>query len=314
MNHRQRFGLIALGAAVAVVLGFGALQVGAQDIKGEVKIDGSSTVYLITEAVATNFKKLHPGVNVTVGISGTGGGFKKFAAGETDISDASRKIKDVEAANCKKNGIEFTELQIAWDGLAVAIHKENTWATKMTVEQLKKIWHPDTAAQKWSDVDPTWPKEDIQLYGAGPDSGTFDYFTETINGKEKLTRKDYTASEDDNSLVQGVARNKYALGYFGLAYLEGHKDKLVAVALAAKDGKFVEPKVDTVLDRSYPISRPLYIYVANKALARPEVKEFVGYYLRRSDLVSDVKYVPLSALQANRTKKAFEGALKSAAK
>jgi len=314
MNLRQRLGLTLLGAALAGVLGWGALHGQESEVKGEVKVDGSSTVYLITEAVATNFKKLHPKVNVTVGISGTGGGFKKFAAGETDISDASRKIKDAEAANCEKNGVEFTELQIAWDGLAVAINKENTWATKMTMEQLKKIWHPDSAAKKWSDVDPTWPNEKIELYGAGPDSGTFDYFTEAVNGKEKVTRKDYTASEDDNNLVLGVARNKYALGYFGLAYLEAHRDKLAAVALAGKDGKFVEPTIETVLNRSYLISRPLFLYVSNKSLARPEVKEFVSYYLRRSDLVSSVKYVAMNARQSFKTKEAFEAALKSISK
>ena len=317
MKHRHRFGLAALGAALAVVLGFGALHVAAQDIKGDVKIDGSSTVYLITEAVATNFKKLHPGVNITIGISGTGGGFKKFAAGETDVQDASRRIKEAEADNCKKNGVEFTELQVAWDGIAVVVHKENTWANKLTIEQLKKIWHPESAAKKWSDVDSAWPKEEIQLYGPGPDSGTFDFFTEAVNGKEKVTRKDYTASEDDNTLVQGVARNKYSLGYFGLAYYEAHKDKLIATALAAKDGKdgkFIEPTSETVLNRSYPLSRPLFLYVKHSSLARPEVKEFVSYYLRRSDLVSAVKYVPMSALQANKSKRAFEEAVKAASK
>jgi phosphate transport system substrate-binding protein len=317
MSLRHRFGFAAIGAALAVVFGIGALRVGAQDIKGDIKIDGSSTVYLITEAVATNFKKLHPGVNISIGISGTGGGFKKFAAGETDLQDASRKVKDAEAENCKKNGVEFTELQIAWDGIAVVVHKENAWAGKLTMEQLKKIWHPDSAAKTWSDLDPTWPKEEIKLYGPGPDSGTFDFFTEAVNGKEKVTRKDYTASEDDNTLVQGVARNKYALGYFGLAYFDAHKDKLTAVNLAAKDGKegkFVEPTTETVLNRSYPLSRPLFLYVKQASLARPEVKEFVSYYLRRSDLVSSVKYVPMSALQANKSKRAFEEAVKAASK
>ncbi len=290
-------GMFAL-AALCASLSSGSIQ--AQDkLKGEIKIDGSSTVYLITEAMATNFKKLHPEVNITVGISGTGGGFKKFAAGETDISDASRKIKPGEVEGCKKNNIEFSEIQIAWDGLAVVIHKDNNWARKLSVEQLKKIWHPEMAAKKWSDVDPSWPAEPILLYGPGPDSGTFDYFTEAINGKEKLTRTDYTASEDDNTLVQGVSRNKYALGYFGLAYYEAHKDKLNVVAVAAKNGDpFVEPTVETVLSSSYrPLSRPLFIYIKSSSLKRPEVRSFAEFYTRRSDLVAASKYVPLTALQ-----------------
>lgn len=272
---------------------------GQDQLKGNIRVDGSSTVYLITESMATQYKTLHPGVNISVGISGTGGGFKKFAAGETDISDASRKIKPGEIEACKKNNIDFTQLQVAWDGLAVVINKENTWATKMTVDQLKKIWHPESAAKKWSDVDPSWPNEPIILYGAGPDSGTFDYFTEAINGKEKLTRTDYNASEDDNTLVQGVSRNKYALGYFGMAYYDGHKDKLTAVAIAEKNGDpFVTPSIETVLANTYkPLSRPLFIYVKNSSLQRPDVRQFVEFYMRRTDLVAASKYVPLSNLQ-----------------
>ena len=294
---------------------------GAQDkLAGSIKADGSSTVYLITEAMATNFKKLHPAVNITVGISGTGGGFKKFAAGETDISDASRPIKDAEAKACKQNGIEFVELQVAWDGLAVVINKQNNWATKLTVEQLKKIWHPDTDkfknAKKWSDLDPNWPNEKIELYGPGADSGTFDYFTEVINGKEKLTRPDYNASEDDNVLVTGVERNKYAMGYFGMAYYEAHKDKLTAVAIkGAKSDNYVLPSADAVLYKKYtPLSRPLFIYVKMDSLKRPEVQEFCRFYLRRGDIVATVKYVPLSSLQQSKEKTKLEEALKVAAR
>lgn len=288
------------------------ISVRAQEkLKGEIKIDGSSTVYLITEAVATNFKKLNPDVSISVGISGTGGGFKKFASGETDISDASRKIKPAEIENCKKNNIDFHEFQIAWDGLAVVVNKENDWARKMTVDQLRKIWHPDFAAKKWSDIDPAWPAEPIQLYGPGPDSGTFDYFTEAVNGKEKVTRNDYTASEDDNTLVQGVSRNKYALGYFGLAYYEAHKDKLVAVAIAAKEGDpYVTPSAETVLSNTYrPLSRPLFIYVKSSSLKRPDIRAFVEFYLRRTDLISASKYVPLSALQLRAQNAALKKAL-----
>jgi len=233
----------------------------ADDLKGEIKIDGSSTVYLISEALATAFKKDHKDFKITVGISGTGGGFKKFTAGETDISDASRPITKEEKETCAKNGIEYLELQIAWDGLAVVVHPDNTWAKKMTVEQLKKIWHPDIAAKKWSDVEPGWPKEEIKLFGAGPDSGTFDYFTEVINGKNRLSRKDYTATEDDDVTVKGVAGNKYALGFFGVAYYEVNKDKLACVAVAEKAGsEFILPTKENVLKKTYkPLSRPLFL-------------------------------------------------------
>jgi len=293
---------IAIGAVTLTAVCVMAMTRGAlaqEKLRGDIKIDGSSTVYLITEAMATNFKKLHPDVNISVGIAGTGGGFKKFASGETDISDASRKIKPGEAENCKKNDISYTEIQVAWDGLAVVIHKDNTWANKMTVEQLKKIWHPESAAKKWSDVDPSWPAETIALYGAGPDSGTFDYFTEAINGKEKVTRTDYGASEDDNNTVQGVARNKYAMGFFGLAYYETNKDKLNVVAVAPKAGDdYVTPTNATVLANTYkPLSRPLFIYIKDSSLKRPEVRAFAEFYMRRTDLVAASKYVPLSALQ-----------------
>jgi len=281
-----------------------------KNLKGEIKIDGSSTVYLITEAVATNFKKLHPGISITVGISGTGGGFKKFYNGETDISDASRAIKSQEVEMCKKNGIVFLELQVAWDGLAVVVNKENTWATKMTAEQLKKIWHPDTAAKKWSDVDPSWPDQPIKLFGPGTDSGTFDYFTETINGKERLSRSDYTPSEDDLVLVKGVEQNKYALGYFGVAYYETHKDKLNVVAVKAKDGDaYVAPSKDTVLKRKYPLSRPLFIYVKTSSLKRPEVRAFADYYLRRPELAENVGYVRMNALQQAKEYKKLAAAI-----
>jgi phosphate transport system substrate-binding protein len=306
-------------ACVALGLGMVPAAATAQvKLRGEIKADGSSTVYLITEAAATQFKKLNPAVNITVGISGTGGGFKKFAAGETDISDASRPIKPAEAQACKKNGIDFIELQIAWDGLAVIINKENTWATKMTVEQLKKIWHPNTDtfkhAKKWSDVDPSWPDAKIELYGAGPDSGTFDYFTEAINGKEKVIRNDYNASEDDNNTIIGVERNKHAMGFLGLAYYEGHKDKLAVVAVANKSGEFVLPSSETVLTKKYaPLGRPLFIYVKKSSLQRPEVQEFARFYMRRPDVVSSVRYVPMSALQQTKERKKLEDAIKAVA-
>jgi len=300
--------MVLVLAGLAMASSFGR----ADDLKGEIKIDGSSTVYLISEAMATNFKKEHANVNVSVGISGTGGGFKKFMAGETDINDASRAIKPAEADGCKKAGIDYVDFQVAWDGITVVIHPENTWAKKMTVAQLKKIWHPEMKAQKWSDVDPSWPKEEIKLFGPGPDSGTFDYFTEVINGQEKLTRVDYEANQNPDVLVKGVAGNKFALGYFGLAYYEDNKAKLAAVAVAAKDGgDFVLPSKETVLNKSYqPLSRPLFIYVKKTSFKRPEVQEFVKFYLRRNDLVEQAKYIQTTTRQRNEQQDKFEAALK----
>jgi phosphate transport system substrate-binding protein len=281
-------------------------------LKGEIKVDGSSTVYLVSEAVASQFKKENAGINITVGLSGTGGGFKKFAQGEIDIQDASRAITKTEVEKCKANGIEYTEIQIAWDGIAVVVNKENTWATKMTMEQLKKIWQPTNPAKTWKDVDANWPDEKIDLYGPGPDSGTFDYFTEEVNGKTRETRKDYNASGDPTTMVQGVSRNKYALGYFGLAYFEANTGKLNDVAIAAKSGKYIAPTAKSVLSREYPLSRPLFIYVGHKALGRPAVQEFARFYLRRTDLVSEVGYIPLSTLQHAREKQKLEKAIKAA--
>jgi phosphate transport system substrate-binding protein len=283
-----------------------------KEMTGEIKADGSSTVFLITRSMAKEYNKLHPKVNITVGVSGTGGGFKKFAAGETDVQDASRAIKDAEKKLCEEKNLKYTELQIAWDGLAVVINKENTWAAKMTVAQLKKIWHPDTAAKTWKDVDPSWPDAKIDLFGAGTDSGTFDYFTEAINGKEKVTRPDYQASEDDNIIVKGVSENKHALGYFGVAYYEQNKAKLQAVAIAFKDGDpYVLPTKEDVLTNKYkPLSRPLFIYVKDASLKRPEVLDFVKFYQRRNDLVGASGYVELSAEQSFVQQEKLEKALK----
>jgi phosphate transport system substrate-binding protein len=301
-----------------VAAGLGGLTVlpsagGAQGrpLSGEIKADGSSTVYLITEAMATHFKKQHPDVRITVGISGTGGGFKKFAAGETDLSNASRAIREGEAKACADNGIEYVELQVAWDGLAVVIHPENTWAKTMTLDQLKKIWHPDSTVKKWSDVDPSWPNAAIKLYSPGTNSGTFDYFTEAVNGKEKVIRRDNVVfSEDDNVLVQGVAGDKYAIGYFGLAYYLENKDKLGVVHIGKTAGKYIEPSDRTVLNRTYPLSRPLYLYVKKASLKRPEVQEFCRFYLRRTDVVSQVKYTPLTSRQQLDQQEKLEAAIK----
>lgn len=311
----KRMMMIAgLGVLALVAVIVSVTRGGSKTLKGEIKIDGSSTVYLITEAAASQFKKEHAGVNITVGIAGTGGGFKKFGNGETDIQDASRAIKEAEVKKCQANGIEYSQIQVAWDGIAVVIHKDNDWAAKMTMEQLKKIWQPSNPAKTWKDVDPTWPDKKIDLYGPGPDSGTFDFFTEAVNGKERESRTDYSPSEDDNVLVQGVAGNKYAMGYFGVAYYEGNKAKLGVVALSAKGGDHIAPTPEAVLSHKYPISRPLYLYLNHKSLQREEVQEFLRFYMRRTDLVSKVGYVPLRTLQHAREKQKLEKALKTASK
>ncbi len=292
------FKKIILGViALMVVSTVAALSVKAED--RIIKIDGSSTVYPITEAVAEEFQKAKRGeVKVTVGISGTGGGFKKFCRGETDISDASRPILKKEIDVCKEQGIEYIELPVAYDGLAVMVNPKNTWIKSLTVADLKKMWEP--AAQgtitKWNQVRPEWPDAPLRLFGPGADSGTFDYFTEAIVGKSKASRGDFTASEDDNVLVQGIAGDKNALGYFGLAYYEENKSKLKVVPVVnPATNKEVTPSLQTVMDGTYsPLSRPLFIYINKASLSRPEVKEFVNYYLKNADnLTKQVKYVPL---------------------
>jgi phosphate transport system substrate-binding protein len=256
-------------------------------------------VFPITEAVAEDFQKAKRGAaRVTVGISGTGGGFKKFCRGETDISDASRPILKKEMEDCKAAGIEYIELPVAFDALTVVVNPKNSFLKSITVEELKKMWEPGAQGKitKWNQINPAWPDAPLKLFGAGADSGTFDYFTEAIVGKSKSSRGDFTASEDDNVLVQGVARDVNALGFFGYAYYAENRDKLKAVPIAEKAGRpAVEPGEKTVLDGSYqPLSRPIFIYVNTKSLGKPEVKEFVEYYLKHgAKLSKEVKYVPL---------------------
>lgn len=266
-----------------------------------VKIDGSSTVYPITEAVAEEFQLAKKNaVKVTVGISGTGGGFKKFCRGEVDIANASRPILAKEMEACKAAGIKYIELPVAYDAMTVVINLKNKFIKQLTVAELKKMWEP--AAQgtvtKWNQINPAWPDQPIKLFGPGADSGTFDYFTEAIVGKAKSSRGDFTASEDDNVLVQGVSRDIGALGYFGMAYYTENKDKLKAVPIAMAEGKpAVFPSFETVENGTYqPLSRPIFIYVSAKAVEKPEIKEFVEFYLKNAaKLVKEVKYVPLPA-------------------
>jgi len=278
------------GAALAAQAAF------AQQI---VKIDGSSTVFPVTEAVAEEFQKAKKQqIKVTVGISGTGGGFKKFCRGETDISDASRPILKKEMEECQKAGIEYIELPVAFDALTVVINPKNSFIKQLTVAELKKMWEPAAQGKvmTWSQVNPAWPNQPLKLFGPGADSGTFDYFTEAITGKSKSSRGDFTASEDDNVLVQGVSRDVNALGFFGFAYYAENKDKLKSVPIVEKDGKpAVPPSEATVLDGTYqPLARPIFIYVSTKSMAKPEVKEFVEYYLAHgAKLSKEVKYVPL---------------------
>lgn len=265
-----------------------------------IKIDGSSTVFPITEAVADDFQALKgSAVKVTIGIAGTGGGFKKFCKGETDISDASRPILKKEMEECAKNGIKYIELPVAFDALTVVVNPKNKFLSKISVEELKKIWEP--AAQgtitRWKQVNPAWPDTPIKLFGAGGDSGTFDYFTDAIVGKTKSSRSDYTASEDDNVVVQGVARDPNAIGYFGYAYYVENSKKLKLVPIVHQAGKAaVAPSVQSVIDGSYqPLSRPLFIYVSAKSLEKQEVKAFVDFYLANAQkLVKEVKYIPLN--------------------
>jgi phosphate transport system substrate-binding protein len=278
------------------------------DLSGSVVVDGSSTVGPITEAVAEEFGKVS-NVDVSVGISGTGGGFEKFCLGETDINDASRPIKKDDAkegAGCASKGIEYVEFKVAIDGLTVVVNPDNDFATCLTYSQLTKLWNEGSTVSNWNELDPSFPDQDIKLFGPGPDSGTFDYFTEEINGTADKSRADYTPSEDDNVLVQGVETDPDALGYFGFAYYQGAGSELKALQISKdQNGKgtpvptenqkgCIAPTAATINDNSYPLSRPLFIYVAKDALERPEVRGFVEFYLTEAKaLVAEVGYVPL---------------------
>lgn len=282
-------------------------------LEGSISIDGSSTVYPITEAVAEEFRAVQPKVKVSVGISGTGGGFKKFTRGETQISDASRPIKQKEIDAAKKNNIDYIELEVAYDGMAVVINKENDWLDSITPQELKKIWEPEAQNKimKWNQIRPEWPDEEIHLYGPGTASGTYDYFTEAIIGESGASRGDYTASEDDNVLVQGIAGDKYAIGFFGLAYYEENQDKLKLVAVNNGE-KAVYPTFETVKNKVYrPLSRPLFIYISKKYAANPEVKAFVDFYLdHAAQLSKDVGYISLPKEEYTKMKAKYHEFLK----
>ncbi len=281
----------------------------AAKLTGSISIDGSSTVFPVTEAVAEEFRAVQPDVQVTIGVSGTGGGFQKFSRGETNISNASRPIKDKEIAACEENNISYLGLEVAYDGLAVVVNPENTWVDSFTVEELKKIWEPAAQGKimKWNQIRPEWPNEEIHLYGPGVASGTFDYFTEAINGKSGSSRGDYTASEDDHVLVQGIAGDKYALGFFGLAYYEESKDKLSLIGVH-NGTEVVKPSLETVSNGTYsPLSRPLFIYVNSTSMKQPEVIEFINFYLdNAAELSEDVGYIKLPAELYAKQKENFK--------
>lgn len=276
---------------------------GAGKESKEIRIDGSSTVFPITEAVAEEFRGEQSDVKVTVGVSGTGGGFKKFVRNEIDICNASRPIKQSEAEEAEKNDIQFIELPVAFDGLAVIVHPENDWVDYFTVAELKKIWEPSAQGEvkRWNQIRPEWPNEELRLYGPGIASGTYDYFTEAVVGKSGSSRGDFTASEDDNVLVQGVSSDKYALGFFGLAYYEENSDALKLVPIDDEkndngDGP-IYPTMETVSNGTYqPLARPIFIYVTDKAAQDTAVNDFVNFYLdNAAELSEEVGYIPLPA-------------------
>jgi phosphate transport system substrate-binding protein len=293
MKNKNLVAIIVIAVLLVTVVAYWQLTAGNQELAGTIEIDGSSTVFPITQAVAEEFQKDHPDVRVNVGVSGTGGGFKRFQVGETDINDASRPIKSSEAETCAANGIEYIEFTIAIDGLAVMVNPQNTWVDYLTVEELNMIWKPDSTVDSWNDVRPEWPDQPIRLYGPDTDSGTFDYFTDVINGDEGVSRSDYTASADDNTLVQGIAGDQNSLGYFGYAYYAENTDKLKIVPIDGGNGPVI-PSDATVKTGQYaPLSRPIFIYVNKASLETEIVDSFVTFYMEHAEqLVSEVGYTP----------------------
>ena len=297
-----RQGCVALAALLAASCGGNQGEQAGSGGSAVIRIDGSSTVFPITEAVAEDFQRSHEGrVNVTVGVSGTGGGFQKFCNGETDISDASRPITSTEIEACKKAGVEYIELPVAYDGIALVVNPKNSWASTITVDELKRLWAPEAQGKvmRWNQVRSSWPDREIRLFGAGVDSGTYDYFTEATVGKQGASRGDFTSSEDDNVLVQGIANDELALGFLPLAYFEQNQSRLKLVPV--DDGKNengngpILPSEQTVRDGTYqPLSRPLFIYVARKAADRPEVQQLVDAFFASPDLIREVGYVQLT--------------------
>ncbi|MDG2134486.1 MAG: PstS family phosphate ABC transporter substrate-binding protein [Phycisphaerales bacterium] len=308
MKSGHRIALItSLTLATAALLGAGTGQ-DLRRLRGSITIDGSSTVYPITEAIAESFKTAAPNVKVTVGVSGTGGGFKRFAANETDISNASRPIKAAEAGMCTDAGVDFIEIPVAYDGLTIVVNKGNYWAESMTVDDLRKVFLASGAARTWQDVRPEWPDRPINIYCPGTDSGTFDYFKEVVAGKKGSIRSDMSVSEDDNVLVRGVSGDEGGIGFFGVAYYLENKDSLRAMPIINKAGKAVGPTPKTIENGTYnPFSRPLFIYVKASAARKPFVRAFVDFYLRNAaKSASEVGYVGLPEVIYGRARETFE--------
>jgi phosphate transport system substrate-binding protein len=293
MKNKNLVTVIAIIGILLLIIGYWYSTTAGQSLSGTIEIDGSSTVFPITQAVAEEFQKVHPDIRVNVGVSGTGGGFRRFQVGETDINDASRPIKSSEAEECARNGIEYIEFTIAIDGLAVMVNPQNTWADYLTVEELNMIWKPESTVDSWNDIRPEWPDQKLNLYGPDTDSGTFDYFTDVINGDEGVCRSDYTASADDNVLVQGIAGDPNSLGYFGYAYYAENTDKLKIVPIDSGNGPVI-PSDETVKAGQYtPLARPIFIYVNKASLNTEVVNAFVKFYMENAEqLVAEVGYTP----------------------
>jgi phosphate transport system substrate-binding protein len=306
---RSRFLFPAALAALALTLFAAACgddnNSGGGNLSGSISIDGSSTVGPLTEAAAELFREENPDVKITVGVSGTGGGFEKFCAGETDVSDASRQIEKEEIDACKKENITYEEVQVANDGIANVVNPDNDWATCLTVAELKKVWDKSSGVNNWNQVRSDFPDQEMKLFGAGTDSGTFDYFTEQVNGEEGRSRSDYSPSEDDNVTVQGVSGDKGNMGYFGLSYALENEGKVKTLEVDAGDG-CVAPTNETVQDGTYkPLSRPLFIYPSGKALQNEATREFVQFYVDNYDTIAEqAKFVPLTDEQAQQSKDA----------
>ena len=268
------------------------------DLSGTVRIDGSSTVFPISEAMAEEFGNLHRKVRVTVGVSGTGGGFKKFARGDIDISDASRPIKAKEAAAAKQNNLEYQKVPVAYDGISVVVNPQNDFASELTIKQLQALWQKDSKIKTWQDFNPAWPNKTIKLYGPGPDSGTFDYFNEAVLGKSNSPRADYVSSEDDNVLVKGVAGDKYALGYFGYAYFTENKKSLKSLAISKSEKPALHPNSKTIMNGTYALARPVFVYVSHNSAQKKEVTEFIKFYLKNAEeIVPQTGYIALNSVE-----------------
>jgi phosphate transport system substrate-binding protein len=309
MKHRLAFAFVAAVAVAAVAAAAGTA--GSSKLRGTITADGSSTLGPYTTAAAEGFQRKHPSVKITVGISGTGGGFERFCRGETDLSDASRTIKPSEHTSCTDKGIKYVAFTVANDGIAVVVNKSNTWAKCLTVEQLKKMWAPGSKVNNWHDVDPSFPDVGLKLFGPGTDSGTFDFFTEKINGKARASRSDYFPSENDNVIVQGVTGERGGLGYFGLSYYQENRSRLNLVKVNSGGG-CVGPSIKSVQAKTYkPLSRPLFIYVKRTSFRRPEVRSFIGYILNNERAIARrARFVSLTDAQLELARDKFRGALR----